>query len=165
MNQVASLLQNDESVREKVFGFTQGGVTAKYGNLLTLPVGGGLLYVQPVYTQRQGSGGAYPALQFVMVRFGQRVGIGDTLKEALDQVFPGNSSVDTGETPTEPQPTTPGTGTGTGGNAAATAALAQAKAAYAAANTALEKGDLATYQAQIKRAEAAVNRAITALDG
>jgi uncharacterized membrane protein (UPF0182 family) len=28
-----------------------------FGNLLTLPVGGGLLYVQPTYTQRQGSGG------------------------------------------------------------------------------------------------------------
>ncbi|HEX8487971.1 MAG TPA: UPF0182 family protein [Propionibacteriaceae bacterium] len=164
--QTANAMVTNQTVAERLRPFlNQGSASAQYGNLLTLPVGGGLLYVQPVYTQRQGSGGAYPALQFVMVRFGQRVGIGDTLKEALNQVFPGNSSVDTGETPTEPQPTTPRTGTGTGGNAAATAALAQAKAAYAAANTALEKGDLATYQAQIKRAEAAVNRAITALDG
>ena len=50
-------------------------------------MGGGLLYVTPVYTQRQGSTGSYPALRFVVVRFGQSVGIGDTLQQALDQVF------------------------------------------------------------------------------
>ena len=160
--QTANAMVTNQTVAERLRPFlNQGSASAQYGNLLTLPVGGGLLYVQPVYTQRQGSGGAYPALQFVMVRFGQKVGIGDTLKEALDMVFPGDAGVETGETPVEPDPTP---GTGTGSNAAATAALAQAKAAYAAANTALQKGDLATYQAQIKRAEAAVNRAITALD-
>jgi uncharacterized membrane protein (UPF0182 family) len=45
----------------------------------------------PVYTQRQGSTGSYPALRFVVVRFGQSVGIGDTLQQALDQVFQGSS--------------------------------------------------------------------------
>ena len=63
---------------------------SSFGNLLTMPVGGGLLYVTPVYTQRQGSTGSYPALRFVIVRFGQSVGIGDTLQQALDEVFAGN---------------------------------------------------------------------------
>ena len=70
----------------------QGASSAAFGNLLTLPVGGGLLYVTPVYTQRQGSTGSYPALRFVVVRFGQEVGIGDTLQQALDEVF-GESGV------------------------------------------------------------------------
>ena len=65
----------------------QGAASATFGNLLTLPMGGGLLYVTPVYTQRQGSTGSYPALRFVVVRFGESVGIGDTLQQALDQVF------------------------------------------------------------------------------
>jgi hypothetical protein len=43
--------------------------------------------------------------------------------------------------------------------------LNQAKAAYAAANAALTKGDLATYQTKVKEAQAAVDRAITALGG
>ena len=78
----------------------QGTAQASYGNLLTLPVGGGLLYVQPVYTQRQGSTGSYPALRFVLARFGQQVGIGDTLQEALDQVFAGDSGAhDRGDQP------------------------------------------------------------------
>jgi uncharacterized membrane protein (UPF0182 family) len=162
--QTANAMVTNETVADRLRPFlNQGSASAQYGNLLTLPVGGGLLYVQPVYTQRQGSGGSYPALRFVMVRFGQQVGIGDTLKEALDQVFQGNSGITTGEEPTTPTPTKPPTGTAN--ERAAATALNQAKAAYAAANAALTKGDLATYQTKVKEAQAAVDRAITALGG
>jgi uncharacterized membrane protein (UPF0182 family) len=161
--QTANAMVTNETVADRLRPFlNQGSASAQYGNLLTLPVGGGLLYAQPVYTQRQGSGGSYPALRFVMVRFGQRVGIGDTLKQALDVVFNGNSGADTGETTT---PTKPPTGKQTANQAAATAALNEAKAAFAAANAALAKGDLATYQARIKAGQAAVDKAIAALGG
>ena len=93
---------------------------ASFGNLLTLPVGGGLLYVTPVYTQRQGGNGSYPALTFVVVRFGQSVGIGDTLQQALDQVFKGNSGASTGEGDEPAKPTQP---TGQTDSSAATQAL------------------------------------------
>jgi len=135
----------------------QGSSSAQYGNLLTLPVGGGLLYVQPVYTQRQGSNGSYPTLQFVMVRFGQSVGIGDTLKEALDQVFKGDAGAGT-EEGTDPPPTG-----GEPDNPAASKALAEARTAFADATKALQAGDLATYQTKIKEAQAAVDRAVAAL--
>jgi uncharacterized membrane protein (UPF0182 family) len=158
-------MTTNETVASRLRPFVnQGSATATFGNLLTLPVGGGLLYVTPVYTQRTGSVGSYPALRFVVVRFGQKVGIGDTLQEALDQVFQGDAGVDTGETPTTPTPPTK-PGTGTADNKAASAALAQAKAAYSAANASLARGDLAGYQAKIKEAQAAVDRAITALGG
>lgn len=163
--QTANAMVTNETVGNRLRPFlNQGSATAQYGNLLTLPVGGGLLYAQPVYTQRPGSsGGSYPALRFVMVRFGQQVGIGDTLKQALDQVFAGNSGASTGET--TPPPTTPPKGTKKLNNAAASAALNQAKVAFAAANKALAAGDLGTYQKQIKVGEAAVQRAVTALNG
>ena len=65
-------MTTNETVAERLRPFlNQGAATATFGNLLTLPVGGGLLYVTPVYTQRQGSTGSYPALRFVVVRFGQ----------------------------------------------------------------------------------------------
>ena len=96
--QTANAMVTNETVAERLRPFQQGTAQASYGNLLTLPVGGGLLYVQPVYTQRQGSTGSYPALRFVLARFGQQVGIGDTLQEALDQVFAGDSGATTGET-------------------------------------------------------------------
>ena len=59
-----------------------------YGNLLTLPVGDGLLYVQPLYALRaERRRRRYPMLQFVLVSFGEKVGIGTTLTEALDDVL------------------------------------------------------------------------------
>ena len=61
------------------------------GNLLTLPVGGGLLYVQPVYFRAKGDETSYPLLQRVLVAFGDEVGYAPTLDEALDQVFGGDS--------------------------------------------------------------------------
>jgi uncharacterized membrane protein (UPF0182 family) len=138
----------------------QGSATASFGNLLTLPVGGGLLYVTPVYTQRQGGNGSYPALTFVVVRFGQSVGIGDTLQQALDQVFKGNSGASTGEGDEPAKPTQP---TGQTDSSAATQALNEAQAAFEAAQKALTAGDLGTYQSRIEDAQTATERALRAM--
>lgn len=152
----------------------EGSARASYGNLLTLPVGGGLLYVQPVYTERQGSTGAYPALTFVLARFGQSVGIGSTLQEALDQVFAGDAGADTGENdqvvpPVEgdaaaEQPATPAV-PGAPDEAALQQAVADAQRAFAEADEALRAGDLATYQQKTGEAQAAVERARVAMGG
>ncbi len=56
------------------------------GNLLTLPVGGGLLYVQPVYASQTRTEGAFPVLRYVMATFGDRAGIGRTLDAALANI-------------------------------------------------------------------------------
>lgn len=96
----------------------QGETEIINGNLLTLPVGGGLLYVQPVYVQSS-AGTQVPLLRKVFVSFGNQVGFADTLQGALDQVFGKGAAVttdpETGEpivtdtaTP-EPQATDPGT--------------------------------------------------------
>jgi uncharacterized membrane protein (UPF0182 family) len=151
----------DETVAERLRPFlNQGAAAATFGNLLTLPVGGGLLYVTPVYTQRQGSTGSYPALRFVVVRFGQEVGIGDTLEEALNQVFDGDAGVPTEEEGgAEPPPTTGGEPD----NPAATKALGEAQTFFTAADKALTEGDLAGYETNIEAAQAAVQRALRAM--
>jgi uncharacterized membrane protein (UPF0182 family) len=154
-------MTTNETVADRLRPFlNQGAASATFGNLLTLPVGGGLLYVTPVYTQRQGSTGSYPALRFVVVRFGQSVGIGDTLQQALDQVFQGSSGGNTQESSTDGN--TP-TGTGKADNPAASKALAEAQTAFAAADKALKSGDLATYQKKIEEAHAATQQALQAL--
>ena len=63
-----------------------GGSRVQYGNLLTLPLANGLLYVQPVYL-RAANQGSYPLLQRVLVSFGNRIGYAGDLTCALDQVF------------------------------------------------------------------------------
>ena len=146
----------------------QGSATAKYGNLLTLPVGGGLLYVMPIYVMREAGSGSYPALQFVAVRFGDHVGIAATLQEALDQVFAGNAGASTGEggdgtatPPTEPtEPTDPGGTSTPTDQTGAVADMKKADAAFTAAETALRNGDLAEYQKQVEIAKTALGDAL-----
>ena len=65
----------------------QSETDVRYGNLLTLPVGGGLLYVEPVYIERANQQAAFPQLNRVLVAYGDRIGYAPTLREALNQVF------------------------------------------------------------------------------
>ena len=74
----------------------QGGTQVEEGNLLSLPIGGGLLYVQPIYVQAS-QGTQYPTLQYVLALFGDEVGFAPTLDEALNQVFGGDSGVQAGD--------------------------------------------------------------------
>ena len=79
------------------------------GNLLTLPIGGGLLYVQPVYVQSS-TGTQFPILQRVLVAFGDEIGFGETLDEALDDIFDGDAGAEAPDADlgTVPDATPPG---------------------------------------------------------
>ena len=83
-SQIANDFQTDKGVSQALLQYQQSKTaTILYGNLLTLPVGNGLLYVQPVYIKRSAIEGSYPVLQFVIASFGKDVGFGQTLDEAL----------------------------------------------------------------------------------
>jgi uncharacterized membrane protein (UPF0182 family) len=189
--QTFNAMTTDSQVAQVLRDYTmQGSASAIYGNLLTLPMGSGLLYVLPVYAQRNNTG-SYPALTYVIVRFGEHVGIGQTLQEALDKVFQGDAGADTGEgeiapsdtSPTTTEPATPGatptatpatTPTATAAatpaatsTAAPTAApsdaagyLQQAEDAFTAADQALREGDLGTYQSKVQEARQALDEAL-----
>ncbi|GII80938.1 UPF0182 protein [Sphaerisporangium rufum] len=128
-----------------------GGTTETLnGNLLTLPFGGGLLYVEPVYVQPKVQNSArYPTLARVLVMFGSDVGIGTTLKDALDQVF-GQGQGDTGQNTTPPdKPGTPAVAPDV------TQALDAAQKAYDEGQQALKAGDFTAYgEAQKRLAQA-----------
>ena len=75
----------------------------RWGNLLTLPVGeGGLLYVAPVYASPGSSDAAssYPRLIRVAMMYGDKVGYGPTVRDALDGIFGAGA----GATATGPAP-------------------------------------------------------------
>ena len=89
--QIQNAYDTNQTIASQLNVLNLSDSTVIRGNLLTLPVGGGLLYVQPVYIQ--GSGGAnYPVLRFVLTAFGNRVGFAPTLAESLDQTFGGDSA-------------------------------------------------------------------------
>lgn len=162
-NQTFNAIETDQRVQQALLPFTsQGAAEPKYGNLLTLPLGGGLIYVEPIYTQGK-TQGSYPVLRFIVVRFGDHIGIGDTLQQALDMVFQGDAGASTGEEPTTGQtpgeePTAPATGA-----EAVKAALQAAAEAYQAADEALKSGNLAEYQRQVDSARRKVEEAQQAM--
>lgn len=145
-SQVASNFEANPTVALSLSLLRQGGSDVVLGNLLTLPVGGGLLYVQPVYVRATSNAAAYPLLQKVLVSFGEKIGFDDTLDGALNQVFGGNSG-------TSPKPSAP-TGSGSTDTQTGTAyeqALANAKSAVSEFKAAQSRGDLvAMAQAQTK---------------
>jgi uncharacterized membrane protein (UPF0182 family) len=154
-SQVASNFEAKPEVANSLSLLRQGGSDVVLGNLLTLPVGGGLLYVQPVYVRATANAAAYPLLQKVLVSFGDQIGYSDTLKGALDQVFAGNSGTsESGESTGSGKPTT-------GSNDLANA-LASAKQALADGQAALAKGDFTAYGKAQDRLKSAIAAAISA---
>ena len=162
-SQIANQFSNDPKVAEAVRPFKQADAKIEYGNLLTLPVGGGLLYVQPLYTTRESGAGTYPVLRFVLTSFGRDVGIGSTLDASLANVLASESGStgDPGDTGS-----TGGTGADPGDTApdlpvAAIKLLQQADQKFDDADKALKAGDLEGYAKAVDEAKALVERALT----
>lgn len=109
--QVQNTFNSDTSISAQLNILRQGSSDVINGNLLTIPVGGGLLYVQPVYVRSTGET-SYPVLQKVLVAFGDEIAFQDTLDEALNVLFGGDSGAAAGDE--EVEPTTPGEGEGDG---------------------------------------------------
>src|SRR5690606_1126048 len=101
--QVQNNFNADPVVSRDLNILNQGSTTVRRGNLLTLPVGGGLLYVQPIYVQSTGET-SFPVLQKVLVSFGEEIAFEDSLDAALDAIFGGDSGANAGD---EGVPTTP----------------------------------------------------------
>ena len=168
--QVQGLFRSTPDIAREISLLDQRGSQVLYGNLLTLPVGNGLLYVEPLYVQAQGL--PFPTLQFVLVAFGNRTAFAPTLAGALDTLFgegAGEGAPDSGSgsTPTQTPSGTarPPTGSPSPGPTGGTlspdlaAALNQLSTAYANLQAAFRSGDVT----RIGQAQIEVNRAAAAV--
>ncbi len=146
----------------------QQGSQVKLGNLLTLPVGDGLLYVEPVYVQSQG-GSSYPLQRLVVVAFGNDLAWSDTLDGALDELFGGDSGATASDAGTESPEGGPAPDDGEGTSGTDEGALAEAvqeiEQAYADGQAALEAGDWEAYGQAQERLQAAIQKAVEASPG
>ncbi|MFF7437455.1 UPF0182 family protein [Streptomyces sp. NPDC008122] len=168
--QVQSKLNGLPSVATFVRDMKGADSDIQYGNLLTVPLDGGFLYVEPVYAQ--GRNALYPLLKKVAVSYvdaDQPEGdttkdttvFEDTLTEALNAVF----GVEAPTAPTTPPGTTkpPGTTQPPASNdAALKQAIADAQKAYDAGQAALQKGDWTAYGKAQEDLQAALQRAADA---
>ena len=154
--QAQNNFESNSEIASELSLLRRGGSDVVLGNLLSLPVGGGVLYIEPVYVQATGTNG-YPLLRKVIAGFGQQVVMRDTLQEALQAVLGVSSQ----------QPTTPGTGqTPTTPTTPTTtaeqrlrAALDDAAKAFAEGEAALKSGDFSAYGDAQRKLKAAIQRA------
>ncbi len=87
--QVQTLFRTTQEVSSLVtLAQNQGGTRVIFGNLLTLPVNEGLLYVEPFYIQGQSTASPYPQLSRVLVWYAGQVGVGTSLEAALKNAVP-----------------------------------------------------------------------------
>ncbi len=153
--QVQSQLNSEQDIAETIRLLRGGDSEVEYGNLLTVPLDGGLLYVEPVYVR--GGDLKYPLLRKVLVSYGGNTAFENTLDEALNKVFGAQASEseqppsDEGDDTTQPPP--PST------NPTVREALSDAQKAFDAGQKALEQKDLAAYAKAQKDLEDALKRA------
>ncbi|MBD0745152.1 hypothetical protein BG418_26285 [Streptomyces sp. CBMA152] len=155
--QVQSKLNGLPEVAEFVRNLRGSDSEIDYGNLLTVPLGGGFLYIEPVYAR--GGSANYPLLKKVGVSYGDKTVFKDTLAQALNAVF----GVDASEPPPATKPPTdttkpPSTGT----NATVEQAIKDAQKAYDDGQKALQKGDFTAYGKAQQDLQAALQRAADA---
>ncbi|AEV88479.1 hypothetical protein ACWT_7469 [Actinoplanes sp. SE50] len=67
--QVHRLMTNNAGISQQLFALNRNGQTVLYGNLISLPLQQGILYVEPVYV-RTTAAGAAPLLQKVLMSYG-----------------------------------------------------------------------------------------------
>jgi hypothetical protein len=158
--QVQNDFESKAEVASELSLLRQQGSHVTEGNLITLPVGGGLVYFEPVYVSQaaDGSSGAYPTLQDMLVYYNGQIGFSPTLAGALAEVFGTSSTSGTGGT-------SPAGGHAAPENALVLKYLQQAEADYSAAQAALRSDDLAAYGSDLAQMKTALDNARAAAQG
>jgi uncharacterized membrane protein (UPF0182 family) len=157
---------NQEPVISREFSLlSQGGSDVIQGNMLVVPIDESIMYVQPIYVAADpevagatSDIAALPEVKFVIVVFGDRIIMRETLAESLQAVFgdasapvidDGTPSTDDGTDEPLPEDVT----------AAVEQLLGEANAAFQRADEALRDADLATYQAEVAEAQRLIDQA------
>jgi uncharacterized membrane protein (UPF0182 family) len=162
--QMESKVNSNPDISGKISLLTQGGSQLILGNLLVIPLQDSLLYVEPVYLVSTNN--PIPALVKVVVGTPTQVVWGDSLQDALNQIYAGQGAITPGSSPAPGASPTPGaslspptatpTSVGTpvalpsislSGNAQQL--ITEASQHYQAAQVALGNKDLATYQREM----------------
>jgi len=153
--QVQSNFESNTAASSQLSLYRQGGSRVILGNLVTVPIGGLLLSVEPVYIQASsvGNTGAYPQLKRIFTYYNGQVGFAPTLAASLAESL-GTSSPTSGGGPSG----------GSGGGHVSAAVLADLQLAekyYAQAQAALRENppNFTLYAQDIAKVKIALDQA------
>lgn len=107
--QVFSRFNSDTTIAQELTLFGSQGSTVIHGNLLTLPMGGSFLFVEPLYLRGAATNdnASFPILQRVLVLYGEKIGYGVNLDQALLNLTQARVGQDIDEGATTAPPPTP----------------------------------------------------------
>ncbi|HHV64371.1 MAG TPA: UPF0182 family protein [Peptococcaceae bacterium] len=118
-SQIDAYIDQDPIISQQLTLWSQGGSNVVRGNLLTIPIEGRILYVEPLFILSQNR--SIPELRRVILYYNNTLVMESTLDQALTKLFgerkgttpssPGTPETPGTETPTAPE--TPGTEPGT----------------------------------------------------
>lgn len=150
--QATALISQDTEVSREVSLFDQLGSDVIYGDILAIPIGDSFIYIQPLYLQSSQEETAIPEMKRVVVVNGERVAFGPGLAETLAAAIGEPAPPEGGPTPPpEDEPGPP---------PEVAELLLEAERHFEAAEAALRRGDLATYQREIDAARALIEEAV-----
>jgi uncharacterized membrane protein (UPF0182 family) len=160
---VNARINQEPEVSQLITLLSRAGSEVLLGNLVIIPVEQSLIYIRPLYVQATGAN-AVPELKKVIVAFGDRIAIRDTLQDSLVAVF-GDAPETREEGPsTGPDPLTEEPGTSTLPEEAR-GLFDEAARAFAEADAALRNGDPVGYASRMQEARHAFERAREAAAG
>ena len=162
--QIESRIDADPTISSQITLWNQSGSDVVRGNLIVVPVGNSLLYLQPVYLQS--SSAAFPEFQRIIVASPTTITWSRTLADALQQLLASQGaspspSPSPGTTPgpsASPGPTATPRPTPSGGALPSDVSglVDYANAHFELAQQALRTGDFATYGAEMAKVQAAL---------
>ncbi len=169
--QIESRIDQDTAISGQFSLWNQSGSRVIRGNLLMIPIGNGIIFVEPIYLQAETS--QLPELKRVIVVNGNEIAMEETLQESLEVIFGGAAPTLPSLDPTgSPQPTTtqptatpspagPTPTPSTSGPPSTLSELAaEASAAFERAQEALRAGDFATYGDEIAQVELLIQQIV-----
>ncbi len=150
-SQIENRIGQDTVITEQLALWSRGGSQVIRGNLLVIPLGGSILYVEPIFLQAEAGG--LPELKRVIVVAGEQIAMERTLAESLTAIF-GDEAPPTEPVvipPTLPEPEEP---------VAADIAnlIEEAQLHYNQALQYLQEGDWAGYGEALDALEAVLNQ-------
>jgi uncharacterized membrane protein (UPF0182 family) len=160
--QIEARIDQDAAISQQISLWDQSGSDVIRGNLIVLPLGESLIYLQPVYLQSTGS--AFPEFRRIVVASPREVVWAETLAEALRLLLDAEGEPGTGPSPspgTSPTPEPAGTPRPTPGVDLPTdvpGLIEYANAHFELAQAALRDGDFARYGTEIALVEAALEQ-------
>jgi len=173
--QIEARIDQDPIISQQITLWNQSGSAVIRGNLIVVPLGDSLIYLQPVYLQSTSS--SFPEFRRIVVASPRSVVWGRTLGEAVGLLViadaastaptptpssgPGSSPTPTpssgpGSSPTPTPSSTPDAGAPLPSDVAGL--ITYANVHFAAAQDALRAGDFARYGEEIARVQAALTR-------